>query len=112
MPTRNGCSATRVGNGSVSVLMIVPPLGFDWLDEIVLLFANYEYWAGRRAHNAFCSAADGEMFPACVAMRRHHNKIDIELFGCFDDFVRGDTAANTDCYFGNFPVVQRRSQCA
>ena len=56
--------------------------------KIVLLLTNNEDRAGRRPGNSCSGAADGEMFPAGIAMRCYDDKIDIEFFGCFDNLMR------------------------
>ena len=64
------------------------------LNEIVFLFANHENGTRRGARYAFGGAAEREMFGSREAMRSDHDKIDIELFGRFDDFVRRNSSAN------------------
>jgi hypothetical protein len=65
-------------------------------NEVVLLLTNNQHRTRRSAHDTFGCAADGEIFPTRETVRGDHDKIDIELFGCFDDFVRGKSVRIID----------------
>ena len=53
----------------------------------MLQLTNNQNWAGRRPGDACRGAADGEMLPTRIAVRRNHDQIDIEFLGCFDDLM-------------------------
>jgi hypothetical protein len=55
----------------------------------------------RGTHYSFGRASDAEVFPTGVAVRSHHDKIDIELFGRIDDFVRSDSLPHHRAHGGD-----------
>ncbi len=59
------------------------------LYKFVFLLADNEHRTRRRANDPLGSAADREMFPAGVTVRRDYNQIEIKFFGGFHDLVSG-----------------------
>ena len=57
----------------------------------MFFLAHHQHRARRGTHYSFGRASDAKMSQTGVAVRGHHDKIDIELFGCIDDFVRSDS---------------------
>src|SRR5262249_6353902 len=60
----------------------------SWLNELVLLCADYEHRTWRGAHDPLGRATDAQMPPACIAVGGDDDEIDIELLGGLGDLVR------------------------
>jgi hypothetical protein len=57
------------------------------LTEFMFFVADDKNGTRRNAHDSLSRAADAQMPPTGVAVARHHDKVDVQILGCFGDLV-------------------------
>src|SRR5262245_1522555 len=58
------------------------------LEKLVLFLADNENGTRRGAHDSLSRAADAQVAPTGITVRRDHDQIDVQLLGRFGDLVR------------------------